>query len=56
MPCFIMVWKSFDISVILFYLASNTNKNKWEDNLNNSTIVLSFYYPFLVTMSVSVDH
>ena len=52
---FIMVGTSFANSAILFYLASNANKNKWEDNLNNSTIVLSIYYPFLVTMAVSVD-
>jgi hypothetical protein len=31
---FIMVEKSFDIPAILFYLASNANKNKWEDHLN----------------------
>ncbi len=52
---FIMVGTSFANSAILFYLASNANKNKWEDNLNNSTIVLSIYYPFLVTKEVSVD-
>jgi hypothetical protein len=29
-----MVEKSFDIPAILFYLASNANKNKWEEDLN----------------------
>ncbi len=30
---FIVMGKRFDIPVILLYLASNTNKNKWEDDL-----------------------
>jgi hypothetical protein len=31
---FIMVEKTFDIPSILFYLASDANKNKQEDDLN----------------------
>jgi hypothetical protein len=34
----IMVEKSFDIPAILFYLASNANKNKWEDTLKATSI------------------
>jgi hypothetical protein len=31
---FIMVGKSFHIPAMLFYLASNANKNKWEDDID----------------------
>jgi hypothetical protein len=33
---FIMVEKSFDIPPILFYLASDANKNKQEDSFNGT--------------------